>query len=211
MICTPVAPYLPFIVSKNKKQTFESFNIAACYVLLSSNVFRIGFYIGNPFELSLLIQSFVLIATMLILLYFMSNHTNKVDFNNILLIFGGASITVLLFSYFVKDYNIIVQSIGTLSTTVEVFLAIPQIIYNYKNKNAEGLPLLTLVGWVLGDTFKTVYFVSLQVPIQFIMCGVFQLICDAVIFAQIAIYSPHVFMKKKVELPHDSFTFPKKR
>ncbi|KAL7715221.1 Solute carrier family 66 member 2 [Entamoeba marina] len=110
MICTPVAPYLPFIVSKNKKQTFESFNIAACYVLLS-----------------------------------------------------------------------------------------------------KGLPLLTLVGWVLGDTFKTVYFVSLQVPIQFIMCGVFQLICDAVIFAQIAIYSPHVFHEEKVELPHDSFTFPKKR
>lgn len=43
--------------------------------------------------------------------------------------------------------------------------------------------------WACGDSFKTSYFVARGSPAQFVLCGVLQLFIDALIFAQIALYS----------------------
>lgn len=48
--------------------------------------------------------------------------------------------------------------------------------------------LSLIASWALGDAFKTYYFLSSDAPMQFIMCGLVQLIVDAVIVVQLWVY-----------------------
>lgn len=49
---------------------------------------------------------------------------------------------------------------------------------NYRNRSLYGFRLSTLLGWVGGDTFKTVYFFMQDQPLQFKACALFQLSVD---------------------------------
>ena len=42
--------------------------------------------------------------------------------------------------------------------------------------------------WLSGDTFKTIYFVIRQAPIQFWVCGSLQVIVDVAILLQVVMY-----------------------
>ena len=42
--------------------------------------------------------------------------------------------------------------------------------------------------WMLGDLFKTVYFITKRTPIQFWMCGMLQVSLDFAILGQVAYY-----------------------
>ena len=42
--------------------------------------------------------------------------------------------------------------------------------------------------WTSGDTFKTVYFITRQSPLQFWMCGIIQIIIDIAILSQVFLY-----------------------
>jgi len=45
--------------------------------------------------------------------------------------------------------------------------------------------------WVIGDSFKTYYYIANQLKYQFIACGIIQLCIDCVIIAQTIIYSKY--------------------
>ncbi|EKE41908.1 PQ loop repeat protein [Entamoeba nuttalli P19] len=196
MIVMPILPYTQFFISHNNQQQFKSFSIGTCYILLISNVLRIGFYIGEPFEISLLIQSIFIIITMLILIFLSSKLLHNLIYSKVITTFILFTSIVIFVSFVTRKINLIVQCIGGLSTIIEILLGFPQILKNYKTKNAEGLPLSTIGGWIIGDFFKTVYFIELNVPLQFVCCGVFQLICDGILVSQILVYSPFIFEKQ---------------
>ncbi len=59
---------------------------------------------------------------------------------------------------------------------------------NHKTKSVEGLSYAMIGSWVVGDAFKTFYFIWEKQPFQFIMCGTVQLIVDFIIIAQIYTY-----------------------
>jgi len=46
----------------------------------------------------------------------------------------------------------------------------------------------TLIGWVGGDSFKTVYFFAQGSPLQFKICAIFQLSVDIAIIGQRLLY-----------------------
>ncbi|EDR22882.1 hypothetical protein, conserved [Entamoeba dispar SAW760] len=196
MIIMPILPYTQFFLFQTNQQQFKSFSIGTCYILLISNVFRIGFYIGKPFEISLLIQSIFIIITMLALLFLSSKLLHNLIYSKVISTFIIFTIIIIFISFITRKINFIVQCIGGLSTLIEILLALPQIIKNYKTKNAEGLPLSTIIGWIIGDFFKTIYFIELNVPFQFVCCGIFQLICDGILVSQILVYSPFIFNKQ---------------
>ena len=56
------------------------------------------------------------------------------------------------------------------------------------SKSTCSLSVGMILLWLLGDSFKTVYFITNNSPVQFIHCGVFQLMIDIVIIYQIIIY-----------------------
>jgi hypothetical protein len=53
---------------------------------------------------------------------------------------------------------IIGQIFGYISTVVEIYLAVPQIISNYKNKSVEGVSRFMVTLWMINDSLKTGYF-----------------------------------------------------
>ncbi|CAH8635462.1 unnamed protein product [Schistosoma intercalatum] len=61
-------PYIPQYLKIRKTQSIKGFSSFVCFILLISNVLRILFWFVQPFSTALLFQSFIMIATMLILL-----------------------------------------------------------------------------------------------------------------------------------------------
>lgn len=56
----------------------------------------------------------------------------------------------------VLDY---INTIKIISVLLESCLALPQIVLNYKRKSTEGLSLVMVLGWILGDMMKLIYFI----------------------------------------------------
>lgn len=74
---------------------------------------------------------------------------------------------ILIFEYIVCRYymypdNVIdyIQAVKNISVLLESCLALPQMILNYRRKSTDGLSLLMVLGWVLGDLLKLAYFIS---------------------------------------------------
>ncbi len=61
-------PYIPQYRIIKRNRNAQGFSTYVCLALLVANIWRILFWFGHPFELPLLIQSFVMITCMLIML-----------------------------------------------------------------------------------------------------------------------------------------------
>ncbi|KAL4063211.1 hypothetical protein J3A83DRAFT_4298274 [Scleroderma citrinum] len=71
---------------------------------------------------------------------------------------------------------------------------------NYKQKSLYGFRASTLIGWVGGDSFKTVYFFLQGSPLQFKVCALFQLTVDFIIVFQRLYYGntpPHTTLREE--------------
>ena len=64
--------------------------------------------------------------------------------------------------YFIYPNNAMdyIKAVKNISVLLESCLALPQMILNYKRKSTDGLSLLMVVGWVLGDLLKLAYFIA---------------------------------------------------
>ncbi|CAO3625563.1 unnamed protein product [Cunninghamella echinulata] len=111
------------------------------------------------------------------------------DFINCLLIF--TTIIALLY-LFLNTSNGFIECLGMISLATEASLPLPQFISNYKRKSMTGFSLLVLASWFLGDSFKLFYFIYTQAPLQFDICGGFQLSIDTLIVFQFIWYSSYV-------------------
>lgn len=92
-----------------------------------------------------------------------------------------------------------VELIGSISTGVEVIIAIPQIVCNYKNKSTETLSFLMIMLWLFGDSFKLIYYIVTQSVIQFIVCSIIQIALDFILIGQIFYYD---YCKQKKKEPN---------
>lgn len=68
-------------------------------------------------------------------------------------------------------------------------MPLPQAIQNYRSKSTAGFSPAILLMWVIGDSFKTYYYISTHAKYQFVGCGIIQLCIDCVIIIQTIIYS----------------------
>ncbi len=83
---------------------------------------------------------------------------------------------------------IFTETMGTFALLIESTLAMPQFMQNFRNKSTRGLRVDLVGAWALGDACKTILFVSRRAPIQFLVCGIVQLVVDFGIFYQMRIY-----------------------
>ncbi|KAJ8271938.1 hypothetical protein COCON_G00107970 [Conger conger] len=81
MVFGGVVPYVPQYQEILRTSNTEGFSTRVCLVLLLANILRIFFWIGRQFELTLLIQSVVMILTMLAMLHLCCSiqSTNRVS------------------------------------------------------------------------------------------------------------------------------------
>ncbi|MEQ2264605.1 hypothetical protein XENORESO_013882, partial [Xenotaenia resolanae] len=81
MVFGGALPYIPQYQEIQGSSNTEGFSTRVCLVLLIANILRIFFWIGKQFELTLLLQSVVMILTMLAMLHLCCtvHSTNRVS------------------------------------------------------------------------------------------------------------------------------------
>ncbi|XP_058475419.1 solute carrier family 66 member 2 isoform X2 [Solea solea] len=212
MVFGGVVPYIPQYRDIRRTQNAEGFSSYVCLVLLVANILRILFRFGRYFETLLLWQSFIMIATMLIMLNLCTNvrtatelntkrrsfidfdwnyfwlWTRFLDYVQCVLAF---TLVAAYVTYVLLDSALFVESLGFLAVFTEAMLGTPQLYCNYQNKSTEGMSIKMVLMWTSGDTFKTGYFLITQAPVQFWTCGLLQVVVDVTILFQVYYYSQY--------------------
>lgn len=220
MIFGGVVPYIPQYRQIKNKEDPEGFSLYVCLALLIANTLRILFWFGKRFELPLLLQSILMIITMLLMIRLCINIRAKnqiiksrervftdldikffwkwTDFQsylNFILIFGMVCGALM---YLFLDVPIFVEVVGLLAVLTEAMLGVPQFIRNCGNKSTEGMSVVMVMMWTCGDTFKTCYFIHREAPIQFGICGALQVLIDVSILLQVYLYRTNSNISRNV-------------
>jgi len=206
MAVGPPLVYADQTISIVRKRDATGFSRDICAVLLLANITRCFFWLGKRFEFALLVQSLLMILCQLVLLYICVLYRPRSSAEN----FGASSrplgfwqwtnysqhieflagyivlLTILVLIFGRMD--VFVWLLGFFSLGLESTLPIPQFISNHKQKSLFGFRMSTLIGWVGGDSFKTVYFFAQGSPLQFKICAIFQLSVDIAIIGQRVLY-----------------------
>merc|ERR1711881_739501 len=69
MVLGGAVPYIPQYRDIKKTDNADGFSTHVCLVLTVANILRIMFWFGRHFETPLLLQSFIMIATMMFMLH----------------------------------------------------------------------------------------------------------------------------------------------
>jgi len=188
----------------------EAFSTMVSLVLLTANILRLFFWVGKRFEMVLVYQSIVMLIVQFLMLEICvrtrvvkSKHRSRFftdldwryfwswdDIGSYVLCMAALSTVVGFFSLFLISYDWYVELLGTFALLIESTLGIPQLIRNYK-KGTTGLSTFLIGSWLVGDLVKTIYFVILNAPFQFTLCGVIQITVDLLILYQIYQHQLH--------------------
>ncbi|KAJ7224498.1 hypothetical protein GGX14DRAFT_548951 [Mycena pura] len=206
MAVGPPLVYADQAISIVRKKDATGFSRDVCAILLIANITRCFFWLGEPFEFALLLQSILMILAQLALLYICilyrprispenlggssrpfsfwqwSTYTQHIEFLAGLILFQAILFLIL------RRFEAYVVILGFVALGLESTLPIPQLISNYNQRSLYGFRISTLVGWVGGDSFKTAYFFLQGSPIQFKACAIFQLSIDLAIIVQRIVY-----------------------
>ncbi|XP_043275170.1 solute carrier family 66 member 2 isoform X2 [Venturia canescens] len=199
MVVGGVVPYIPQYREIRQKEDTDGFSLYVCLALLIANTLRIIFWFGKFYEIPLLLQSILMNLTMLLMVKLCVDIRNKnqiikskrrvfTDFQSyleFLLLFGVLSGILM---YIFSNNVIFVEGVGMMAALTEAMLGVPQFLWNLRNKSTKGMSLAMVMMWMVGDTFKTCYFIQRQAPLQFRICGALQVIIDVLILVQVYIY-----------------------
>ncbi|KAG2344120.1 hypothetical protein BDR05DRAFT_219818 [Suillus weaverae] len=134
MAIGPPLVYVDQAASIVRKKDSTGFSRDVCAILLIANITRCFFWLGDHFELALLMQSILMIIAQLALLYICVRYRPRVSPENF-----GASSRPLSF----WQWHTYAQYIEFLAGYI-----------NYKQRSLYGFRASTLLGWVGGDSFN---------------------------------------------------------
>ncbi|KAK2841960.1 hypothetical protein Q5P01_012160 [Channa striata] len=216
MVFGGALPYLPQYQEIQKTSNTDGFSTRVCLVLLVANILRIFFWIGKQFELTLLLQSVVMILTMFAMLHLCCTvqNTNRVStkqhrlldldlryfwkwsvFEDYLLFCFGFTVLCAVVTLLLLDSAVFVEMLGSLAVMFEAMLGLPQLLQNLHNRSTKGMSVKMVLLWTAGDVFKTTYFVMNESPPQFWVCGSVQILIDVAILLQVLFYSQDTWVK----------------
>ncbi|XP_029463970.1 PQ-loop repeat-containing protein 1-like [Rhinatrema bivittatum] len=214
MVFGGVLPYIPQYQEIQRASSADGFSTWVCLVLLVANILRIFFWFGKFFELPLLLQSMVMILTMLAMLHLCCSvqSVNKVStkrhvltdfdlryfwkwsrFEDYLQFCLFLTVLCTFITYMFMDAYVFVEGVGFLAVLTEAMLGVPQLLKNFRNRSTLGMSVKMVLLWTAGDCFKTGYFIIKQTPAQFWLCGLLQISIDVAILLQVYFYGerPH--------------------
>jgi len=205
MVIGGAVPYFPQYLQILEQRDATGFSVYVCLVLIIANILRIVYWFGEHFELTLLIQSIVMLVVMFLMLDIcvrMSESQEQHTFFQFdpryfwlytdILSYIEASVTIAGISsaifYFFGHNRIVVDVLGFSALAIESCLAFPQLYKNFNNRTTRGMNISMVILWALGDSFKLAYSIMGQTPLPFIMCASVQLIIDFLLFVQVLYY-----------------------
>ncbi|XP_037308291.1 solute carrier family 66 member 2 [Pungitius pungitius] len=216
MVFGGALPYVPQYQDIQRSSHSDGFSTRVCLVLLVANILRIFFWIGKQFELTLLLQSVVMIITMFAILHLCCEvqNTNRVStrqhrlsdldfryfwkwsaFEDYLLFCFGFTVLCAVITLLLLDSPVFVETLGSAAVTFEAMLGLPQLLQNFHNRSTKGMSVKMVLLWTAGDVFKTSYFVMNESPSQFWVCGSVQIIIDVAILLQVLLYGQDTRVK----------------
>ncbi|KAE8608726.1 hypothetical protein XENTR_v10011585 [Xenopus tropicalis] len=205
-----VVPYIPQYQEIKRTSNPDGFSTWVCLVLLVANILRIFFWFGKFFEFPLLLQSIMMILTMLTMLHLCCSlkTMNRVStkkhcftdfeaayfwkwsrFEDYLQFCLCLTIIAALVTFVFLDVLVFVEGMGLLALLTEAMLGMPQLLRNYKNRSTHGMSVTMVLLWTTGDCFKTAYFIIKETPAQFWLCGTIQICIDIAILLQVHYYN----------------------
>jgi hypothetical protein len=111
------------------------------------------------------------------------------DFPSYVIFHAGFVVLMMLVSSLFRGSPFFAQLLGTASLGIEALLPVPTALNNARRKSTDGLSLVLIGSWAAGDAFKTLYAAANGEPVQFVLCGAFQLLVDVVICYQLVSFS----------------------
>lgn len=210
MVFGGALPYVPQYQDIQRSNNCEGFSTRVCLVLLIANILRIFFWVGKQFELTLLLQSVVMIVAMFAMLHLCCTvqGTNRLStsrhrlsdldlrsfwkwsaFEDYLLFCFGFTVLCAAVTFLLLDSALFVETLGFLAVMFEAMLGLPQLLQNLHNRSTRGMSVKMVLLWTAGDVFKTSYFVMNQSPTQFWVCGSTQILIDVAILLQVLLYN----------------------
>uniref|UniRef100_A0A8P4G9C9 Si:dkey-246g23.2 n=1 Tax=Dicentrarchus labrax TaxID=13489 RepID=A0A8P4G9C9_DICLA len=160
MVFGGALPYVPQYQEIQRSSNSEGFSTRVCLVLLIANILRIFFWIGKQFELTLLLQSVVMIITMFAMLHLCCTvqNTNRVStkqhrlsdldfryfwkwsvFEDYLLFCFGFTVLCAVVTLLLLDSAVFVETLGSLAVMFEAMLGLPQLLQNFHNRSTKGM------------------------------------------------------------------------
>ncbi|KAG0364652.1 hypothetical protein BGZ54_007288 [Gamsiella multidivaricata] len=116
------------------------------------------------------------------------------------------SLLVGLSLLIIGSTDFFVGLLGLAALGIEATVPLPQAIQNYRSKSTAGFSPAILLMWVVGDSFKTYYYISTHAKYQFVGCGIIQLCIDCVIIMQTVVYSKYYKdVRRRYSDPGDGF------
>ncbi|KAJ7994481.1 hypothetical protein DPEC_G00249700 [Dallia pectoralis] len=210
MVVGGALPYAPQYQQIHRTKNTDGFSTRICLVLLVANILRILFWFGKQFEVTLLVQSLVMIAAMLLMLNLCcsvqnndristkQHHITDLDlrffwswdgFQDYLIFLLAFTLPCAFATLLLLDSSLFVEALGSLSLLAEAMLALPQLLQNQRNRSTTGMSVKMVLLWMAGDGFKTAYFALNESPLQFLLCGLAQVLVDLAILYQVCLYS----------------------
>lgn len=210
MVFGGAVPYAPQYQQIQRTKNTEGFSTWVCLVLLVANILRILFWFGKQFEVTLLLQSVVMIVTMLFMLHLCcsiqnsnristkQHHITDLDpqffwswdgFMDYLVFLLTFTMPCAFITLILLDSSLFVEALGSLAVMSEAMLGIPQLLQNQRNHSTLGMSVNMVLLWMVGDCFKMSYFVLNDSPHQFVLCGLAQIMVDFSILCQACLYN----------------------
>ena len=180
------------------------------FILIFAFDVRIFFWIGERFELAVLMNAVLGLIMQLLLLHACVKYSKRKSSKIVSSYFSVYEFWnwpyYMDYFYFVSFFTVALSFIsnvigydnksyvfflGSLTAGIEAFLGVPQMLEIFRTKNVETISYLLVSSWFCGDVFKLIYYVAKNSPLQLIFCDIFQLLVDCVIVWQIWFYSKH--------------------
>ncbi|XP_063700554.1 solute carrier family 66 member 2 isoform X2 [Culicoides brevitarsis] len=214
MVLGGVLPYVPQYRQIKQTQDADGFSLYVCLSLLMANTLRIFFWFSKRYELPLVVQSIVMNITMFLMIHLCVRvkRSNAIleakervfsdfdasyfwawtDFQSyldfMLVVWAiGAAVT-----YLMLPFVWFMEIVGFMAVFIEAMLGAPQFLKNFRTKSTQGMSIQMVLMWLIGDMFKTVYFIVRDAPTQFWLCGSLQVSLDIAILCQVWMYRNNV-------------------
>jgi len=210
MVFGPIIGYVDQYFTVKKTNSSKGFSLAVSGILLFSNIIRIFYWVIERFETALLFQAIVMSIMQILLLniclsvsisnefpidnpyrhfslmfVFDKKYWTKfwswTSFNAYMVVISWLCIVVFVLNIIFGHTSAYSSILGSLALGIEATLGIPQLLKIREQRSSKGFSKTLLLTWVLGDSFKTAYYLGNHSPLPFIYCGCFQLFIDFLI------------------------------
>lgn len=211
MVIGGAIPYVFQYIEIYKRKSAVGFSLLVCLALCVANILRILFWFGKRFELTLLVQSIVMIICMILMLEISVRMNKKLvppmqrssvwkghiiksfwkwhDLSSYFMALLAFTLVASLVTVALIQYPFYVEALGMVALLVEACLGLPQLFRNFARKSVSGMSVKMVLMWLIGDVGKTIYFVVRQNPAQFYICSSMQITIDILILLQVFFYN----------------------